>query len=192
MERVHKLAAIIVFAFLCLHFANHFVGLFGLDAHRQFLDAARLIYRYPPVEYGLLAALAVLVLTGLPLIWEIWTKPKDFVHQLQAASGLILSLFILGHVAWIAYGRYVAHNDTDFLFVAKALQGPQAGLAYGFYGAGVFALFLHFGCILHGIFKKTSKPLGYSLLVATAGLGGYVTWLLLAMYSGQLYAVPLN
>ena len=192
MERVHKLAAVIVFAFLSLHFANHFAGLFGVDAHRQFLDAARIIYRYPAVEYTLLAALAVLILTGLPLIWEIWTRPKDFVHQLQAASGLVLTLFILGHVAWVAYSRYVAHTDTDFLFVAKALREPNAKWVYGFYGAGLFALFLHFACILYGLFKKTNKPLGYVVLAATTVLGGYLTWLLLMMYSGHLYPVALN
>lgn len=190
MERVHKLAAIIVFAFLSLHFASHFAGLFGLDAHQQFMQAARIVYRYPPVEYGVLVAFAVLILTGLPLIWEIWTKPKDFIHQLQAASGLVLVLFILGHVAWIGYARQVLHTDTDFAFVAQALTSPKwHQAAFAFYGLGLGALFLHAGCILYGIFKKTNKPVGWLLLLATLALGGYVTWLLLMMYSGHVYSL---
>ncbi len=189
MERIHKVAAIIVFAFLSLHFANHFAGLFGQDAHAQFMMAARMIYRYPPVEYGVLAAFAILIVTGLPLIWEIWTKPKDFVHQLQAASGLVLVLFIFGHVAWLFYARNVAHTDTDFAFVSNALADPKwKKAAFAFYGTGLAALFLHAGCILYGIYKKTNKLVAWMLLLATLALGGYVTWLLLAMYSGHLAA----
>ncbi len=187
MERIHKVAAIIVFAFLSLHFANHFAGLFGQDAHTQFMMAARMIYRYPPVEYGLLAAFAVLIITGLPLIWEIWTKPKDFVHQLQAASGLVLALFIICHVAWLVYARDIAHTETDFTFVSSALADPKwEQAAFAFYGAGLAALFLHAGCILHGIYKKTNKQVAWLFLLTTLALGGYVTWLLLAMYSGRL------
>ena len=186
MERVHKLAAIFVFAFLSLHFANHFAGLFGRDAHEQFLMAARMVYRWPPVEYGLLVSLLVLMVTGLPLIWEIWTRPKDFVHQLQAASGLVLTLFILAHVAWIFWARLKLHTETDFAFVSDALTSPKwLNAALAFYGAGIASLFVHGGRILYGIFKKTNKPVGWLLLVATTVLGGYVTWLLLTMYSSQ-------
>lgn len=193
MERIHKIAAIIVFAFLSLHFANHFAGLFGRDTHMQFMMAARTIYRYPPVEYAVLAAFGVLIVTGLPLIWEIWTKPKDFVHQLQAASGLVLALFILGHVAWLFYARDVAHSDTDFAFVSGALtSGKWKTVALAFYGAGLGAFFLHAACILHGIYKKTSKPVAWLLLLAALALGGYVTWLLLDMYSGHLYPIGIQ
>jgi hypothetical protein len=47
------------------------------------------------------------------------------------------------------------------------------------------------GCIGYDIFKKTSKPVGYVMLTGVTGLGGYVTWLLLMMYSGHLYTVSL-
>ncbi len=51
------------------------------------------------------------------------------------------------------------------------------------------ALFVHMGCIAFDIFKKTNRPLGYVALVAVSGLGVYVTWLLLMMYSGHFYRV---
>lgn len=189
MERIHKIAAIVVFAFLSLHFVNHFAGLFGSEAHWQFMAAARVVYRYPPVEYAIWTAFGVLILTGLPLIWEIWTKPKDFVHQLQAASGLVLALFVVAHVAWLVWSRQVAHADTDFGFVSQALTSPKWHVAaFVFYGAGLGALFLHAGCILYGIYKKTNKPVGWVLMLATLSLGGYVTWLLLTMYTGHLAA----
>ena len=192
MERVHKLSAAFVFAFLCLHFANHFAGLFGVAAHAQFMDAARLIYRYPPVEWAVLIAFAIQILTGLPLIFEIWQKKKDFIHQLQAASGLVMTLFIVIHIAWVFLGREVLHLDTDFTYAAAGLASPVwKTIFYGFYGVGVFSLFLHFACIAYDIFKKTNKPVGYLCLIAVTSLGAYVTWLLLMMYGGHLYPVTI-
>jgi hypothetical protein len=191
MERLHKVSAGFVFAFLCLHFANHFVGLLGVDAHQQFIEAARLIYRHPVVEMVVLLAFFVQILTGVPLILEIWRKKKDFIHQLQAASGLIMVIFILAHVCWIAVARLVFNLDTNFTFAAAGFTAPYTYAAYGFYGAGVFSLFVHMGCILYDIFKKTNKAAGWAFLIATVGVGGYVTYLLLMMYSGHLYPVVI-
>lgn len=191
MERLHKVSAGFVFAFLCLHFANHFVGLLGIGAHAQFMDAARLVYRHPVVEMAIMLAFFIQILTGIPLIIEIWTQKKDFVHQLQAASGLVMVIFILVHVGWIAVARMVFNLDTNFEFAASAFVAPFTYIASGFYGAGIFALFIHFGCILYDVFKKTSKPVGWLLLIAAVGVGGYATWLLLMMYSGHLYPVTI-
>lgn len=191
MERVHKVSAGFVFAFLCLHFANHCVGLLGVGAHVQFMEAARLVYRHPVVEMAVLLAFFVQILTGIPLIIEIWTQKKDFVHQLQALSGLIMVIFVLVHVGWTAVARMVFNLDTNFTFAAAAFAPPLTYAAYGFYGAGVFALFTHFGCILYDIFKKTSKPAGWLLLIAAMAAGGYLTYLLLMMYAGHLYPVTI-
>ena len=191
MERLHKVSAGFVFAFLCLHFANHFVGLLGIDAHQQFIEAARLVYRHPVVEMAVLLAFFMQILTGVPLILEIWRKKKDFIHQLQAASGLIMVVFILAHVGWIASARLVFNLDTNFTFAAAGFSPPYTYATYGFYGAGVFSLFVHMGCILYDIFKKTNKPVGWLFLIATVGIGGYVTYLLLMMYSGHLYPVVI-
>ena len=191
MERLHKVSAGFVFAFLCLHFANHFVGLLGVDAHAQFMDAVRLVYRHPIVEMAVLLAFFVQILTGIPLIIEIWTQKKDFIHQLQALSGLVMVIFILGHIASIAAARMIFNLDTNFAFAAATFAPPLTYAAYGFYGAGIFALFTHMGCILYDIFKKASKPVGWLLLIATLGIGGYTAYLLLMMYSGHLYPITI-
>ncbi len=192
MERLHKVSAAVVFAFLCLHFGNHFVGLEGRDAHAQFMDAARLIYRHPIIELVVLLAFAIQAISGVALARIIWRDRKDFIHQLQAASGMVLVIFLLIHLAVIAYGRLVLNLDTNFDFAAAGLLTPGWTYAFwGYYGAGIFALFVHMGCIAYDIFKKTNKPVGYVLLTGTSALGAYATWLLLMMYSGHLYPVSL-
>ena len=192
MERLHKVTAAVVFAFLCLHFANHFIGLEGHDAHIQFMDAARLVYRHPIIELAVVLAFVLQIITGVALARVIWRDKKDIIHQLQAASGMTLAVFLLVHFATIAYGRMVLNLDTNFYFAAAGLMTPGWAYAfYGLYGAGIFALFVHMGCIAYDIFKKTNKPVGYVFLVGITGLGGYATWLLLMMYSGHLYPVNL-
>ncbi|MBW8880472.1 MAG: hypothetical protein JF615_03325 [Asticcacaulis sp.] len=192
MERVHRLSAALVFAFLCLHFANHFAGLFGVEAHGQVRDALRILYLYKPVEWAVFAAFAVQIATGVPLIIEIWTKKKDFVHQLMALSGLVMVLFIVAHIGLIVVAREVWHVDTGFTFVTASLTSPVwKTFFYGFYGAGVFSLFLHFAYIAYGVFKKNNKPVAWLCLVVMAGLGAYVTWQLLRMYGGELYPVTV-
>jgi hypothetical protein len=192
MERVHKLSAAFVFAFLCLHFANHFAGLLGIGFHIQFMQSLRALYYVPVVEYAVLAAFTLQILTGLPLIWEIWTKKKDVIHQFQAASGLIMTLFIVTHIGAVLAGRHVLHLDTNFHFAAAGLMSPDWKPAFlGYYGAGVFSLFVHFGCIAYDIFKKTNKPAAWLCLLVVSGLGAYVTWSLLQVYSGQLYPVDI-
>lgn len=192
MERLHKVSAGFVFAFISLHFANHFVGLLGFDAHVQFMDAARLVYRHPVVEIAVLVSFAIQIVTGIPLILEIWRKKKDFIHQLQAASGLVMTIFILGHVAWVFAARQWLYLDSNFTYAAAGLMSPPWHYAFlVFYGLGVFSLFLHIACILYDIYKKTNKPVGYAVLVATVLIGGYLTWLLLMMYGGHLYPVTI-
>jgi len=192
MERLHKVTAAVVFAFLCLHFGNHFVGLEGREAHAQFMDAARLIYRHPIIELVVLLAFALEVITGIALARVIWRNGKDFVHQVQAATGMVVALFLVIHLLTLVYGRMVLNLDTNFYFAAAGLMTPGWRYAfYGYYGAGIFALFVHMGCIAYDIFKKTNRPVGYLFLAGTTGLGAYATWLLLMMYSGHLYPVAL-
>jgi len=192
MERLHKISAGLVFAFLCLHFANHFLGLEGIDAHIQFMDAARLVYRHPIVELIILLAFVVQILSGVALSKIIWRDKKDFVHQLQAASGTILIIFIVLHLISISVARGLFNLDTNFYFATASLTAPGWKYIYfPLYGAGIIALFVHMGCILYALFKKTNKPVGYSCLAGMSALGLYVTYLLLMMYSGQFYRVNL-
>lgn len=192
MERLHKVSAGFIFAFICLHFANHLIGLEGTAAHQQFLEAARLIYRHPVVEMVLLLAFVIQMITGIALSRMIWAQKKDIIHQLQAASGTYLAVFIAVHVAWVFLGRLVLNLDTNFDYAAVTMMTP--GWSWVFmplYGLAIVALFTHIGCITYDIFKKTDKRLGAAFLVAVQGVGIYVAYLVLMMYSGRLYPVDL-
>jgi len=191
MERLHKVSAGFIFAFICLHFANHLVGLQGQGAHQQFLEAARLVYRHPIVELVLLMAFVIQIITGVALAREIWTRKKDFIHQLQAASGAYMAFFIVIHVGAVFMGRLVFNLDTNFDFAAITLTKPWIYFFLPYYGLAIMAIFIHIGCICYDIFKKSNKRLGWACLVVAVGVGVYVTYLILMMYSGRLYPVTI-
>lgn len=192
MERLHKVSAGFIFAFICLHFANHLIGLQGQGAHQQFLEAARLVYRNPIVEMVLLMAFVIQIITGAALSREIWAKKKDFIHQLQAVSGTYMAVFIVLHVGAVFLGRLVFSLDTNFDFAAVTLTSPWIYVFLPYYALAIMAVFVHIGCICYDIFKKTNKYLGWSCLVLAAACGIYVTWLILMMYAGKFYPVTIG
>lgn len=192
MERLHKLSAGFVFAFLCLHFANHLVGLQGIDAHLQFMDAVRNVYRHPIVEMAVVLAFIVQMLSGFALAKTIWREKKDLVHQLQAASGTYLILFVIIHLIGIFIGRTIFRVDTNFYYAAAGLMSPKWQYFFiPYYGLAIVSLFTHIGCIFYDVFKKTNKRAGYFFLILTAASGAYIAYGLLMMYSGRLYPVTL-
>lgn len=192
MERLHKLSAGFVFAFLCLHFANHLVGLQGIDAHIQFMDAVRNVYRHPIVEMAVVLAFVVQMLSGFALAKTIWREKKDLVHQLQAASGTYIIVFVIIHLVGIFLGREYFRVDTNFYYAAAGLMSPTWQYFFiPYYGLAILALFTHIGCIFYDVFKKTNKRAGYFFLILTVGSGAYIAYALLMMYSGRLYPVVM-
>ncbi|WP_343683627.1 hypothetical protein [Asticcacaulis sp.] len=190
MESLHKVSAGFVFAFLSLHIANHLVGLQGLDTHLAFMAVARMVYRHPVVEMIVLLAFLMQILTGWALAREIWARKKDFVHQLQAASGVYIAFFAITHVTFLFCARQVPGLDTDiYLIVAGLMQSGWMYVLIPYYGLALFALFVHMGCILFDIFKKTMRPVSWGLLVVTVAIGGYATWLMMMFYSGHTVAL---
>ncbi|MFT3997101.1 MAG: hypothetical protein QM667_06820 [Asticcacaulis sp.] len=190
MESLHKVSAGFVFAFLCLHMANHLLGLQGLETHLTFMAVARMVYRHPVVEMVVLLAFLLQILTGWALAREIWAKKKDFIHQLQAASGVYIAFFALTHVAFVFAARQWLKVDSNIYLIVAGLM--QTGWMYAlipYYGLGVFALFVHMGCILYDIFKKTLKPVSWALLVITVLIGGFVTWVMMATYTGHVFSL---
>ncbi|ESQ80947.1 membrane protein [Asticcacaulis sp. YBE204] len=190
MEGLHKVSAGFVFAFLCLHMANHLIGLQDLETHITFMTVARMVYRHPVVEMVVLLAFLLQILTGWALARETWAKKKDFLHQLQAASGVYIAFFAVTHVAFIFAVRQVFNLDSNiYLIVAGLMQTGWMYVLIPYYALAIFALFVHMGCILFDIFKKTLRPVSWMLLVLTVGIGGYVTWVMMMTYTGQVFTL---
>ncbi|MEM9261750.1 MAG: hypothetical protein AAGA62_19065, partial [Bacteroidota bacterium] len=105
--RLHRLAALLLVAFILLHLLNHLVALAGVEQHLFWMEELRKIYRHPLLEFMLLLAVGMQVCTGVGLFFRKRERLYTFYEQLQRWSGAYLALFLLFHLAAVFTGRLV-------------------------------------------------------------------------------------
>ncbi|HVR70343.1 MAG TPA: hypothetical protein VMT87_05805, partial [Vicinamibacteria bacterium] len=84
--KLHRWSAAIIVSFAALHFASHLSAAVSLALNTRVVDAARLVYKQPPVEMLLLLALPVQIGTGLWLFRAARDRALDGWDRLQLAS----------------------------------------------------------------------------------------------------------
>ena len=189
LRSVHGiLAATAVLAFLGFHLFNHLMGLAGGDTHRAVIKIGRLWYRSTIVEPTLVLIMLSIAATGSILLWRRLHHPMDRFLALQAASGIYLLFFVLGHMNSVfIYARRWLGTESDWAFAT----GAPAGLitdAWNIrlvphYALGVFFLLIHLAGGLrivltaHGLAPKTGDRVvisgaAFAALTAAAILPG--------------------
>lgn len=185
-RQAHVRIALLLGLFLLVHFATHFSALAGVERHAQALAAARMVYRFPLVEFALVAALAAQVLLGITLIRRMARWPgQGGWRKAQKWSGIVLAVFIALHTCAALMSRWLFALDTNFYWAAGTLT--IAPLKYGFapyYAAAVIALVTHVLAALH--FRKPARWHAPALL-----LGPLIALPILLAYGGALFAVEL-
>ena len=113
LQRLRLASGLILFAFAATHFANHTVGLFGLEALHAVQDVRTAITRSLPVTVVLAAALTVHVALGLYKLAVRKSLQMPAWEALQIATGIAIPFLLLPHIV----NTRVAHdafgvNDT--------------------------------------------------------------------------------
>jgi hypothetical protein len=185
---VHGLTAAILSLYVLFHIANHLFGLIGEDAHAAIMKIGRVVYRSGLGEPLLVAAMLFQIGTGLRLAWRWSAAPQTFHRTYQVASGVYLSLFILGHMNSVfVYARSFLSIPTDWNFAI----GAPTGLIHDawnirlvpHYALGVFFVLSHIASglrvvlIAHGFSERTANRIwgaavALSAIVAAAVLAG--------------------
>lgn len=192
LRKIHRLSALLIAAFACIHIANHLVGLSGIEAHIEFMRSARLFYRQPVIEALLLLAIVLQVVTGITLIIERWKQRRGFLSWLQVGSGAYLAFFFLNHVAAVFYGRNTLHVDTNFYYAVAGVHMPVIQFYFVlYYFLAVLALFTHLGCALYWRLQTHSRT-ARTLAVALPSIVGCVISLLIVLsLAGAFYPVNI-
>lgn len=171
---LHRSSALVLAAFAAVHVTNHLMALAGVAAHIAFMEAARGVYRFPPVEWILLACAGFQVGSGLWLFFRGWRERKGRVAWLQAVSGAYLAFFLPVHVGAVLFGRQALQLDTNFYFAAAGFHVPPFQWFFGpYYLLAVLALFVHLGCAVYWNvpgWSRKSRALALAL-PAAAGFG---------------------
>lgn len=144
----HGIGGALVLLYVLFHVTNHLFGLIGPAEHAAIMDVGRHVYRTPVIEPLLVALLLFQIASGLRLAWQWSVRQTDFHRAFQVASGVYLSLFILGHMNSVfIYARGFLGIPTDWAFAT----GGQAGLLHDawnirlvpHYTLGVFFVLAH-------------------------------------------------
>ncbi|QYE36327.1 hypothetical protein KZX46_10580 [Polymorphobacter sp. PAMC 29334] len=166
----HGIIAAVVLAYVLFHIGNHLFGLVGPNAHHDIMEAGRYVYRARLIEPVLVGLFVAQVVIGLRLAWR-WTAVKgDFHRVFQVASGLYLSVFILGHMNSVfIYARTVKRIPTGWDFAT----GAPGGLLHDawnirllpHYALGVFFVLAHLASglrivlLAHGVHRSAVDAL---------------------------------
>jgi len=194
---LHRISAIALGLYALVHLANHLVALRGIDSHIAFMRAVRQVTRVPAVEALLLAAVAVQVVSGVPMALRrkqphpAQPRRRPLFDRLQAMSGLYLAFFLLVHVVSVLAGRSVLGLDTNFYFAAAGLQVKPYFLFFvPYYGLAVAALFTHLACVLRRRLPAGTPPATRDR-AAWAGIatGAVLAVLIVAAFSGVFFDV---
>ncbi len=155
MKRIHFFSGLTITIFIGLHLTNHFVSIFGIQAHLDLMDKLRIVYRNVIVESILLIAVFVQIISGINLFFSKRKRNNKFYDKLQIWSGLYLAFFLLIHVGAVLGGRYVLNLDTNFYFGAAGLNTFPFNLFFiPYYGLAIMAFFGHIASI-HFLKMKT-------------------------------------
>jgi succinate dehydrogenase/fumarate reductase cytochrome b subunit len=171
--KLHRWSAAVIIVFAALHLASHLSAAISLALNTRVVDAARLVYKQPPVEALLLLALLIQIGTGLRLFWAARDRALGGWDRLQLASGLYLAVFLAGHTTATAF----LFRDLNF----RAASGGSAGLFgdpsfLAYYLLGPLAVFAHVACGGRSLILRRLGPVRAERLAAGAlGLGAAVT-----------------
>ncbi|MHB1587923.1 MAG: hypothetical protein ACYCRH_13040 [Acidiferrobacteraceae bacterium] len=193
LHRLHRASACIIGAYVAVHIFNHLLALKSVEAHIQFMESFRRVYRNPFVEVLLLACVTFQAGSGIYFIKNRWGQRHGFFERVQALSGGYLAYFLLIHVGAVLYGRTVLRLDTNFYYAAAGMHvSPFQYYFAPYYFLAVVAVFGHIACAVHwlardNLSEATRNYFGYTVLA----IGVVISTLIVAAFAGAFYHIKI-
>lgn len=191
LHKLHRASAFIIGTYVAVHLFNHGLALRSVEAHVQFMESFRHIYRNPFVEALLLACAAFQVGSGIYFIKNRWGQRHGFFERAQVLSGSYLAFFLLVHVGAVLFGRAVLNLDTNFYYAAAGMHVPPFQYYFvPYYFLAVVAIFGHIACAAHWFTRENLSEVsrnyfGYVIIV----VGALASTLIVAAFAGAYYDI---
>ncbi|MEO4045845.1 hypothetical protein AAFN46_01985 [Pseudomonas sp. CAU 1711] len=193
LHRLHRISACIIGAYVAVHIFNHLLALQSVEAHIQFMESFRHIYRNPLIEVLLLSCVIFQIGSGVYFIRQRWGQRRGFFERAQALSGGYLAFFLLIHVGAVLFGRAELKLDTNFHYAAAGIHAPPFNYYFvPYYFLAVAAIFSHIACAIHWLTReKLSETVrnyfGYTALI----VGISVSAAIMSAFAGMLYDIEI-
>ena len=176
IKRLHYVSGLTLLVFISLHLFNHFMSIFGAERHIWVMDNVRLFYRNTFIEFILLAAVFMQMISGIKLFINKRKTATSFFDRLQMWTGLYLALFLIIHITAVFIGRLYLQLDTNFYFGVAGLNSFPLNLFFiPYYGLAIISVFGHLASVhnakmKHTIFRFTPYEQAISVLIFGFGL----------------------
>ncbi len=121
----HGVSALgILFIFLSLHLTNHLFFIAGEHTDMAVMKLFRLFYRSSRIQPLLVSLFLFQAASGLTMVSRIKTNGIDHFRTFQIASGVFLSIYVIGHMDSVfIYARTFARIDSGWAFATGAPTG---------------------------------------------------------------------
>lgn len=156
MSRTHVLNAKVLAVFLLFHMGNHAAVLMGRESHLAVMEALRVVYRHPLIEYPLFLLFGLQVILGLGLVFK-RGRPKGLWAWAQVVSGMYIAVFLLQHLGAVVATRMGQPFETTTYWAASVVSAqPLVWYFFPYYVLGIWAMFLHVAAALR--FRTWPSP----------------------------------
>ncbi|MBB3836119.1 hypothetical protein FHS57_000101 [Runella defluvii] len=193
-KSLHRISGIIIAIFAAAHLFNHAMAWYGIETHREIMEALRNIYRQPVVETVLLLCFGFQVYSGMKQAVALRKMPHLSLNdRLQMYAGLAFAFFIVQHIGAVVGQRLYFGTNTDFYFAARVvLEAPFKYYFVPYYFLGIMALGVHVAATHR---KKIAGMVGekqatFHGLVITA-LAFFTAILILYVFMGGRYEIAI-
>lgn len=190
--KLHRFSAALLLLFVGVHLTNHLAAIFGVEVHKAFMEAVRLVYRAPLLEALLILAVVVQCVTGFIQLRQTWRRWPSIWHKVQIFSGAYLLFFMINHTVAILFTlRIWLEVDSNFYAAAGGLLiDPLYWFFVPYYLLGVAAFFAHIASFLYfkvRLIRDSRNGISYTVMVS----GIVISVLIVMIFSGVFYKIEL-
>lgn len=159
----HGISGAVLVLYVAFHLFDHLCGLLGPAVWTEVADVGRKVYRAQVIQPILVVLMLFQVVSGLRMAWRWSANPVGFYRLCQIASGVYLSVYILGHMNSVFfYARMHLHIQTGWDFATGAPTGlihdPWNIRLLPHYALGVFFVLTHLASGLRVVLIAHGKP----------------------------------
>jgi hypothetical protein len=174
---LHALSGSLLAGFIVLHLFNHALAALDVTWSLAVMERLRLVYRWPPAEFLLLACVLFQMASGPGL-----AKGAGKGRTLARLSGFYLLGFLAIHVGAVLWGRWSMQLDTNLYFAAAGLHvWPYALFFYPYYFLAVLAAGVHLG---NAVARRRGAAARKQIMLCCALAGALLGCIILAGMAG--------
>lgn len=180
LKTIHYFSGLSITVFIGLHLFNHFISIFGVEAHIEWMDFFRKFYRHPILETLLLLAVTIQIVSGIKLFFGKRKTDNGFYEKLQIWTGLYLAFFLVIHLSAVMAGRWILMLDTNFYFGVAGLNTFPFNLFFiPYYALAILSFFGHVAAIHAQKMKKAIFGIGVEQQAKVILVIGFIVTLIL-------------